>query len=353
MWYRSKRSSCGDIETTRRVLRFMRLEKRLMLSGDFGESFETDDEFEFDDELHSEYDTYDDHDSDDDDHKNNDDHDDEYDDEHQESVASFSNAVVPPIRFVVNDESPDQGSSETASEDETEPTEIGELSLTNDPSEREATSNESLDEVDGKFLAVPSDSLNSVAVLTRQTETDVSSDRQSDVIGVSNDREFVDWENGSADLPMLRPQAESQQQIDDGLDSISETSDGIAQESALPIEVNQSSHHDLPRAVLPVATEATSSEELDSTAIVWLGSFADDLSAVDEALSQFFSDTSKAAAASVEAFAQPAPLLTTGLATAAIAAHTVYRRKRAKDSQLENDFYAVRFDVRLYPEIFG
>lgn len=320
----------------------MRLERRFMLSGDFGEEFEVDDDDDFEELEHFE--------SSDDDYESDDHDDDDHEDEAEERGFSF---------FVARESSEPSASVLIQQEVEEETEDTSETILDSDDS-----TEESFEEIESSFeeqpLASTADAVeanveSAIAVLAGANSTLISIKPASNNI-VNETRPSTSPDFGTQDVnssprdarELYLPQESAKSTESQGPNvplAIPDQSPSVAS-----VQIRQLESADA-ASLIPFQADSSEHDELNSTVIQWLGSFADDLSAVDEALAELLTDTQSVAQASLASVLEHGPLVA-GLATAGVAASAAYQRKRNQHS-LQDDHYAVRFDVRMYPELFG
>lgn len=335
----------------RRRLRYMRLERRLMLSGDFGELFETDDEFDLDDleESHHEESAsaYD-----DDSHEYA--SDDDYD--HGSDGGEDESRLV---TFQLDDTFAEFGSDAAESSDDPDIGVDSELSTADSNAPIQSNLTDELQ--NGTFESSTDDATvplidGAAPLLDRVEHHDVvsppitSTQHHSTMDGLSP--QTMQEDRSAQAKPTPPNEADAFKQHADPTDGIQQDLNfqsklGILHSANARTSAQHATNH------FPTTTSPAANEELNADSIAWLGSFADDISAFDEALDQFVADTRRVAETSIESLAHPGPLVTAGVITTGLASRMIYRRKKAKDSELENDHYAVGFDVRLYPEVFG
>lgn len=347
---------------TRRCLRYTRLERRLMLSGDFGEDYEIEDDDEYDDD--DRYEIRDEHgendESDFDDHRDS--------DHFHDTTIELSTKVDSAFTEIGSRTLGDSDSEDNDRNDDESPEQL-EVVLANDETTDLVT-----DDLDSE-----SDSSDSVqASASQSTITEPLADtegvtRSTDDFGSRETPGSIGLQRAllGHDSSSVRgdPAWEDDQAVDADSTNESATNDASENESSatnLPANLQlrddqqprPQTHSDRAdtRTQLASAADSTTGKDDDQygiAAIPWMGSFADDLSAVDEALTTLLADTRSVAEASVGNLFQHGPLLTTGVVTSVLVAGTIYQRRRSLQSQLADDQYAVRFDVRLYPELFG
>ena len=342
--------SSQPLNQTRRCLRFMRLERRFMLSGDFGDSFEVDDD-DFDelDEIElgdfrfgDEYEYEEDYDGD-----SSDDHDDD-DFEYQVNLISPQ-----PIDLLVTSFSQSRDDSKTtdSSTDDVQrdleselDTELGDDRTTEESSStiENTSEGESIDLVVNRLSGLLQTSKSAVTQLTPIVDAPVARQQGSNQVNDQRDHTHANPSHQQLDSLYIPEshRAESHTQL---IPLHSQPSEVVTQRSdefevAEPVVV---AHH------MPEISTPQQEETLGSQAIEWLGSFADELSALDEALAQLVGSENETW--SLAHLFQHGPIVATGLITTGVAS-TVIQRKRRQPSAIEDNHYCVRFDVRQYPE---
>ncbi|MEO1527260.1 MAG: hypothetical protein AAFX06_17610 [Planctomycetota bacterium] len=103
------------------------------------------------------------------------------------------------------------------------------------------------------------------------------------------------------------------------------------------------------RSHLPIQRTPSENDELNMAAVDWIGAFADDLSSVDETLAELADDAAQSPDVSGPVM-QKSPVVGGTLVSASVMAHTVHQRARKQQSQLEDDHCAVNLDARVYPD---
>ena len=115
-----------------------------------------------------------------------------------------------------------------------------------------------------------------------------------------------------------------------------------------PVALQADKVHDHPDVAIQLPNQGgpATSEQLNAPAIAWLGGFADDLSLMDEALQQM-SESQPTEEASTRVFPK-SPIVASSMIASGSVGHAI-QRTRKQQSQLEDKHCAVRFETRVYP----
>ena len=333
----------------RRRLRFARLEKRYMLSGDFGELFETDDDdFDFDDDIREIF-------SDSDDSEVEELFEIEDSDDGTDFVARASNVQ----------DSASLSASQSTTDDEGEP-ESDQL-LDDRDNDLESVEDDELESSESE----PTNQINTLTTQSNLSELESASVNPSQVGNFANASPSFDSVNDvTSDFDLVN------ELVFSAADSLGWISEPTLAESINLIDQDQPAEATpLAPAEADAALDATNNEqiideivsdvdvgasehpiqEVAAGIMPWIGSIADDLAAFDDAFHEFMNGAQSLTEESFASFTRPstgqAAFLT--IAGIAVAREVAKRHQRKIERDLKDEIHAGRFDVRLYPELFG
>ena len=339
--------------TTKRRLRFIRLERRYMLSGDFGELFDVDDD-DFEDDIEEVSFDLDDHDFE---FEFDNDSDDRF-----ESSISFQNqsqrVSTPNVVFANESNDDDSDSDEELDDDSNETFEDDETVASDGDTDNlsdEATNSDS----QNSTSTVASDSTASGSVDTEATDFFASLVQSREPITELTSVDPLERQDADRSNATFDPNQSDVVDRSDGVErSVNdESSDANAfPQSTSSLADDPATDSTSLRLAIAVRDDqlANDSEEVVAAVVPWIGSIANDIAAFDEAFHDFMNEAKSAADSSLAAIWEPSPgqaaLLTLG---GLAVAREVSKRRTPKTIELRDLVITNRFDVRLYPEMFG